>query len=125
MTESEAKTKWCPMARLSDGSALFNRYLEGTAPSSASCLGSGCACWIWDKEPNVAIMRNVPEFYVQEEIKKREAEKLTFLYEVPDGRLKVMNAPDAITYSLYFEREPEKRQGHCGLCNGGHYAKGN
>lgn len=116
MTESEAKTKWCPVARLSDGSAPFNRYLEGIAPSSTSCLGSKCACWIWDKESDIRIMRGVPEYMMQEEIEKQKKDKSVFLYEVPDGRLKVMDEPDAITYSLYFKKEPEKRQGHCGLC---------
>lgn len=116
MTENEAKTKWCPMARVPDGRSASNRYIEGIAPSSASCLGSECACWVWNEERNIAVATRIPEQRVQEEIEKQKKDKLTFLYEVPDGRTKVMDAPDMVTYSLYFEKEPEKRQGHCGLC---------
>ncbi len=35
MTEDEAKTKWCPM----------NRF------SYSNCVGSKCAMWRWDREP--------------------------------------------------------------------------
>ena len=31
MTEEEARQKWCPLTK-------------------QGCLGSDCACWVWDKE---------------------------------------------------------------------------
>lgn len=65
MTEEEAKTKWCPFARVdSDGAAGSNRYPEveedGTPspPDSVvagltnTCIGSACMAWRWEREPN-------------------------------------------------------------------------
>lgn len=63
MTETEAATKWCPMARqmlvmnLKDAkivgarqSALgpvANRWPEGNGFGGTRCIGSGCAMWQW------------------------------------------------------------------------------
>lgn len=116
MTESEAKMKWCPMARLVGSVATFNRCTDGSMHRATTCLGSGCTCWVWDKESDIGIVRGVPEHRMQEEIEKQKKDKLTFLYEVPDGHRKIMDVSDMATYSLYFKKEPEKRQGHCGLC---------
>lgn len=38
MTEAEAKTKWCPMARAWDG---------GTSAPLSICIASACAVWVW------------------------------------------------------------------------------
>lgn len=64
MTEEEAKTKWCPMARtgLSAGSggAAVNRSVAGNmrdTPFSVyyetRCLGSGCMMWAWSHTDRV------------------------------------------------------------------------
>ena len=45
MTEDEAKTKWCPMAR-SVGNGE-NRTPFGAADASCLCLASGCMAWRW------------------------------------------------------------------------------
>jgi hypothetical protein len=46
MTEDEAKTKWCPMARCWGQSGPVNR--DGGKPRiGAMCLGSGCMMWRW------------------------------------------------------------------------------
>ena len=50
MLESEAKTKWCPMARLtavaSNGSSLWHSNRDNKPGSSRLfCLGQLCACW--------------------------------------------------------------------------------
>lgn len=48
MTEEEAKTKWCPHARIGSsrtGLGSLNREIQdGTIPE-ARCLGSECMAW--------------------------------------------------------------------------------
>ena len=57
MTEDEAKTKWCPLARVipvrisKNGTSIyepgynsFNRF-EKSVPMTASCIGSACMAW--------------------------------------------------------------------------------
>jgi hypothetical protein len=51
MTESEAKTKWCPFVRQSatfkDGFGLsYNRSAVENAPE-CRCIGSNCMVWRW------------------------------------------------------------------------------
>jgi hypothetical protein len=60
MTEEEAKTKWCPFARVQidedDGSGAPNRFVEdkdGKPDSDMrhnSCIGSACMAWRWIPE---------------------------------------------------------------------------
>ena len=50
MTENEAKTKWCPMARKlahsgDDGFVACNRDADG---GLAACIASECMWWMWD-----------------------------------------------------------------------------
>ena len=54
MTEDEAKTKWCPFARVSlhDGEAIgnhaANRFPVNTGGEMYSrCIGSECMAWRW------------------------------------------------------------------------------
>lgn len=52
MTEAEAKTKWCPFARLSEMGGTYNRC----GPSAnLECIGS--ACMAWRKDRSVCIDR--------------------------------------------------------------------
>ena len=47
MTEDDAKTKWCPMVRISvdaDGLEATNR---GDPCNEVHCLGSQCMAWQW------------------------------------------------------------------------------
>jgi hypothetical protein len=67
MTEEEAKTKWCPFARVSMawqssiGSA--NRGLTEDEKPLANCIGSACMAWRWegflrqgsDRKPYLAV----------------------------------------------------------------------
>jgi hypothetical protein len=48
-TESIAKEKWCPHARLGDddGSTYNRRYTDPYMPGPTQCLGSGCMMWRW------------------------------------------------------------------------------
>ena len=55
MTESEAKTKWCPMVRLSTlggGNVVFN----ASENQRAHCVGSDCMMWreynyeVWNED---------------------------------------------------------------------------
>lgn len=56
MTEDEAKTKWCPMARSipAHSDAAGNRWLTNDDGSLSEfggnngCLGSACMTWRWD-----------------------------------------------------------------------------
>lgn len=57
MTEDEAKTKWCPFARVVGGEgAAFNRSVGsmGTAAEKSIdppmlCLASACMAWRWSE----------------------------------------------------------------------------
>lgn len=64
MTEDEAKTKWCPFARMLshiysqdgagrtfEGGYSYNRspdHGEGYLPTGAKCIGSACMAWRWN-----------------------------------------------------------------------------
>ena len=62
MTEEEAKTKWCPFARVivgqADGSHIatqppYNRFQRAddrtAVPPASYCIGSACMAWRWIK----------------------------------------------------------------------------
>lgn len=47
MLESEAKTKWCPMTRLTaDNGNWFDNRVGNNGKVVGNCLSSDCACWI-------------------------------------------------------------------------------
>lgn len=65
MKESDAKQKWCPMARVgSEGNAGFNRDLQGGENgcdySLYKCIGSDCACWVDDFKPSLTEPDDTP-----------------------------------------------------------------
>lgn len=58
VTEDEAKTKWCPFARVivdrefaEESVASGNRWtgetLPTNSPTNSECLGPGCMAWRW------------------------------------------------------------------------------
>ena len=47
MTEDEAKSRWCPMARPANSNANRNAS-DGSPRAAAHCLASGCAMWRWN-----------------------------------------------------------------------------
>lgn len=51
MTEQEARTKWCPMARSSDNGVSINRTDDLTCKpdKDCMCIGSECMTWRWDE----------------------------------------------------------------------------
>ena len=61
LTETEAKTKWCPFARYTkeDGgggiSPARNRWIDQQdtqlSPGPARCIASGCMAWRWEHAP--------------------------------------------------------------------------
>lgn len=48
ITEEEAKTKWCPFARLSEMGGTYNRV--GPA-AGLYCIASACMTWRWGINP--------------------------------------------------------------------------
>jgi len=54
MTEEEAKTKWCPYARLgssTSGLGGFNRFISPAREADfdgTRCVGSACMAFRWD-----------------------------------------------------------------------------
>jgi hypothetical protein len=64
MTESEAKTKWCPMVRLSTENGS-NITFNASENHRAHCIGSACMMWQWhikmyDGPPEDFITRQEP-----------------------------------------------------------------
>ena len=58
LTEDEAKTKWCPFARVGGGQGMdgasYNRVEHHGGDIShtvAQCIGSACMAWRWNDEP--------------------------------------------------------------------------
>jgi len=60
MTEDEAKTKWCPFARIADpnaptGGNTYINKIDGVAPR---CIGSDCMAWrskpdkLYERDPD-------------------------------------------------------------------------
>jgi hypothetical protein len=48
MTQEEARTKWCPMARdTCEGVGSYNRNSPTQPlPKTCMCLADECACWV-------------------------------------------------------------------------------
>ncbi len=53
LTETDAKAKWCPMARVggdpgSEAAGVsYNRWPGGHHEAAASCIASDCMAWRW------------------------------------------------------------------------------
>jgi len=67
MTEEEAKSKWCPMVRVSIGEGMIvvngpHKIIKddmGIARKvNTECLGSACMMFRWDVTPSQAAQRN-------------------------------------------------------------------
>lgn len=60
MTEEEARTKWCPMARnaIAEDYGSQNRETTGDMDRACCCLASDCACWMWYRSPEVCAKMN-------------------------------------------------------------------
>lgn len=61
MTEDEAKTKWCPFARISDGEPPTSVNRPEPYGDVPHCLGSGCMAWRWEV-PDPATYKSAPGF---------------------------------------------------------------
>lgn len=60
MTESEAKTRWCPMVRLygDDWTTRLDdnelkAVTDGDVARSTKCIGSACMMWRWLPSPSL------------------------------------------------------------------------
>jgi hypothetical protein len=62
MTEDEAKTKWCPMYRITSlewlQTATNNRGETLHENIPPNCIGSDCMMWTWDVTPFMANNEN-------------------------------------------------------------------
>lgn len=63
MTEEEAKTKWCPHARVGSAisglGAMNSDFREGPVPE-AYCRGSECMAWRWEFGPKESKRMGTP-----------------------------------------------------------------
>jgi len=59
MTEEEAKTKWCPFARVADtgdkGHITVNRHNGAPYYSETFCIASACMAWRWDVDHEISL----------------------------------------------------------------------
>lgn len=102
-TESEAKTKWCPFARIGGGQgmdgAAYNRIEHhggDISHTAASCIGSACMAWRWSDKPfETQIASKAPG----DEWEKTES------FTIGD--------PDMMT--ALWQRPTKDRKGFCGL----------
>ena len=53
MTESEAKTKWCPMVVFMLGGGMVRNRDACYDNDGTHCIGSACMMWRWAKGYNV------------------------------------------------------------------------
>jgi len=104
MTEVEAKTKWCPMAGERGGGSFRE-----------DCMGSRCACWVWNEAPCLRKQSRLPY------PKPGELEEVPPVeqFDHPKGSgWEVAGEPDDDGCGFYLqfvrERDPE-RPGRCGL----------
>jgi hypothetical protein len=45
--EADAKTRWCPFARVPVAVASANRDLSGKRQTGTNCIGTECMAWRW------------------------------------------------------------------------------
>lgn len=70
-TEDEAKTKWCPMVRITPGNEHWHRLTNREAPLigpdidghliACRCIASACMAWRWATEYTAGPPRYEPE----------------------------------------------------------------
>ena len=48
MTKQEARTKWCPMARVYSPDGAYNKE-GGCLAHGSTCIASDCMAWTWDE----------------------------------------------------------------------------
>jgi hypothetical protein len=63
MTEQEAKTKWCPMARCKidhdcADTIAVNRWSDGAMIRGSLCVASDCMMWRWEVPEGKATNKN-------------------------------------------------------------------
>lgn len=70
MTEEEAKTKWCPMARYvfnyrdyASGNRFEKGLIDGNHP--CKCLGTGCMMWVGEKVGKCGLVLDESWVHVQ------------------------------------------------------------
>jgi hypothetical protein len=110
-TEEDAKTKWCPFARVvqvgdRDGGA-FNRVglRDGQETPRGMCLGPGCMAWRWGQD----------EFLYQSTGNNRMDPTSTEPTPVPpDGEGWEIYRKERVT-TLWRRKNPVTRTGYCGL----------
>jgi hypothetical protein len=52
MTEEEARSKWCPFAKIeSNSGAAINRPSSFAGTNLCNCFGSQCMAWKWSLSP--------------------------------------------------------------------------
>jgi len=100
MTEQEARTKWCPMARVSTYSvgnpaeSAANRTDEGTPYPASRCIASDCMMWRWDGDEK----------------------EYTFTKQWEDGwEYEPYRSEVTLQLNDRWARSNHSRKGHCGL----------
>ena len=99
ITEDEAKTKWCPMARMASGNRSCNRYdVEHLPlPRGSFCIASACMMWCSkksDPEQRILPVGEEPE---------------------PDAKSKGWETPTTTTFGRVVWERSRPAKGFCGL----------
>jgi hypothetical protein len=127
ITEQDAATKWCPMARVSNntGTAAVNRQMDGNPLTVARCVASRCALWV---RADIGTFTETIKVVVTEEglntlVSRQVYRDYRFGYDLFEAK-GVKNLPEgfmAIADRQFYAGRPipvGERLGMCGLVRG-------
>lgn len=114
-TESEAKTKWCPQARIYARYAAFNRMTEDDGNvEEAKCIGFACMMWEW-----VDYEMESTTVYIGYNHRPNQAGRERAEQHLRDGWEEYESSAHGRDYRSFKRPSGANRRGTCGLIHRG------